>query len=211
MGVKIPAAKDLEPLNAENAVLWEEGSDETGFVYSGTEEFKAGKGEFLALGQGDDLTASNANATFLSSPADSGVSLSAEFEGKGALLGTSATKTSQDAFAAAGTELKTILNSNGGSDFLQLALGASKRKLSLGTAKVGIEAGKDFSLEAKVLHNLKAVPAWIGFTFLSSGGSGTVINPKVTSRTESEFKFYFASDTTFGVTVEVEFLWAALG
>jgi len=92
VGVEVPAAKALEPLSPTNAILWVEGADKTGYIFSGNATFKSGEGEFLSLGQGDEPGTSQASALFLTNPSNSGASLTAEFEGKAALVGTSATK-----------------------------------------------------------------------------------------------------------------------
>jgi len=137
MGIRIPRAKALEPLEEKTAILWgteEEGAtaEESGFLFSGTNNFKSGKGEFLAIGQGDDYAVSEAKTLHVKSPADSGSSIDSKFEGKSAVIGTSTTKENQEAFVAAGGEFKTLLNNAGKSDFLQLAAGLGNHKIAFG-------------------------------------------------------------------------------
>lgn len=210
MGVEVPAAKALEPLEAKNAILWVEGADKTGYIFSGNATFKAGEGEFLAVGQGDEPGTSKAQILFVQTPSDSGTSVSAEFEGNEAALGTAATKTSQEAFALAGSQIATVLNSNGGSNFLQLAAGTLKKRIATGEVGIKISSGSNQSEQVTITHNLNNAKAQV-FPVLEATASGTVLAPRITERAANTAKLFFNSPTTFGATVEIPCTWIALG
>lgn len=147
MGIIIPAATSLESPEAKNQVEWEKEAtkDKTGFAYSGKNTFKSGEGEFTIVGQGDSFTKSHAYLLLADVPgasANSGASITSEdANGKMAFVSTETRGTTeQEVAAAAGSELRTLLNQAGKSEFPQLP-GLTKTKMLYG--RVGKAGGKE--------------------------------------------------------------------
>jgi hypothetical protein len=85
-------------------------------------------------------------------------------------------------------------------------------KTAFGKAKMKIEAGKEVSNEITITHNLNIVPRMVKCVGFGSSSSGVVLSHKLIegSLTTTQVKLVFATDTTFGVTVEIEFLWEVI-
>lgn len=147
MGIIIPAATSLESPEAKNQVEWEKEStkDKTGFAYSGKNSFKSGEGEFTTIGQGDSFAGSHAYLLLADVPgasANSGASITAEdANGKAAFVSAETRGTAeQEASVGAGSELRTVLNQAGKSEFPQLPENA-KVKILFG--RIGKAGGKE--------------------------------------------------------------------
>lgn len=162
MGVEIPAAESLEAPKAENEVNWKKAADKTGFIYSGKNSFKSGEGEFTTVGQGDSFTGSHAYLLLADVPganANSGATITSEdSNGKAAFMATETRGTTeQEVAVGAGSELKTVLDATGTSDFLQL-IATGKRKINFGEATAHWPGGSEETEAATVNHGLGATP-----------------------------------------------------
>lgn len=160
MGVEIPAATSLESPKVEAEVLWEVKGpeDKTGFIYSGKNSFKSGEGEFTTVGQGDSFAGSHAYLLLADVPgasANSGASITAEdSNGKAAFVATETRGTTeQEVAVGAGSELRTVLNNNGQSEFPQLPF-ATKRIINTGTTTSTKFSGGWPFVETEITHGL---------------------------------------------------------
>lgn len=163
MGIIIPAATSLESPEAKNQVEWEKEStkDKTGFAYSGKNSFKSGEGEFTVIGQGDSFKESHAYGLFVDVPgasANSGATIAAKnAEGKEAFIDAETTASTEEVSVGAGSELKTLLDASGKSNFLQLSSGA-KRKINFGSVEVEWPGTNRSSNVKTITHGLGATP-----------------------------------------------------
>lgn len=165
MGIIIPAATSLESPEAKNQVEWEKEAtkDKTGFAYSGKNTFKSGEGEFTTVGQGDSFAKSHGYLLLTDVPgasANSGATITAkDANGKQAFVATETRGTTeQEVAAGAGSELKTVLDQAGKSEFLQLA-SLAKRKINFGTASL--------TFNTETFYNAKTVSHGLGTTPVS--------------------------------------------
>lgn len=156
MGLKVPAAESLESPKEENEVLWHKSSDETGFIYSGKNAFKSGEGEFTVVGQGDSFANSRAHVLLTDVPgasANSGAAITAENSGgKAAFVSAETSSAGQEVAVGAGSEIKTLLEEEGKSHFLQLAaLNPADRALAAGrvSSAGAVVSGEGFSASKK--------------------------------------------------------------
>ena len=206
-GVKIPGAEALEPLEAENAVIFVREGKVVGYILGGTHVFKSGEGEFIEIGQGSEPGTTDAKALFVKSPADSGASIGSSFESDSAGVGSSTAKGVAEVFAFAGSVIKKVIDKSGVSDFLQLATPA-KRKIDFGESTVKWSA-TEFA-DATVAHNLGAVPKFAVPIAIQEGGSYLIDQQvKKGSLTTTNATFRFRAAGVY--TGELKFFWLAIG
>lgn len=136
MGIIIPAATSLESPEAKNQVEWEKEStkDKTGAAYSGKNTFKSGEGEFMVVHQGDSFSKAHSYLLLTDVPgasANSGATItSKDSNGKQAFLATETRGTTeQEVAVGAGSELRTIVDNGGKSEFSQLVEASRTRTL----------------------------------------------------------------------------------
>lgn len=157
----LPASESLESPKAENEIVWKKTTDQTGAAYSGKNTFKSGEGEFTVVHQGDSFAKAHSYLLLTDVPgasANSGATITAkDSNGKQAFVATETRGTTeQEAAVGAGSELKTLLDQAGKSEFLQLA-SLAKRKVNFGTAKLKFEASKFPGLK-EITHGLGVTP-----------------------------------------------------
>lgn len=213
MGIIIPAATSLESPEAKNQVEWEKEAtkDKTGFAYSGKNTFKSGEGEFTAVGQGDSFTASHAYLLLADVPgasANSGASFTAEDSKGNAAFISAETRgtTEQEASVGAGSELKTLLDQAGKSNYVQLVTPAKRLQNS---GLVTVEwIGSAFSPTIEIKHGLGVEPATIILGVEKIGSTFSYFDYKEVNSTR--FKVEGIANAVIGSGTKSKLSWIAL-
>lgn len=214
MGIEVPASESLESPKAENEVNWKKAADKTGFIYSGKNTFKSGEGEFTTVGQGDSFAGSHAYMLLADVPgasANSGATITAEdSNGKAAFVATETRGTTeQEVAVGAGSELKTVVNQVGSSDFLQLAMGAAKRKVNVGSATITWPGGTN-NQSVEITHSLGATPLAV-----VANAADALGNRVITTESFGATKFKLIMRTVDGTnpaaSSTTKYSWIAIG
>ena len=162
MGAEYPASESLESPKAENEITWKKTTDQTGAAYSGKNTFKSGEGEFTVVHQGDSFSKAHSYLLLTDVPgasANSGATItSKDSNGKQAFVATETRGTTeQEVAVGAGSELKTLIDNSGKSDFLQLVGTLAKRKINFGSATMTYNTETFYNAKT-VTHSLGATP-----------------------------------------------------
>lgn len=208
MGVEIPAATSLESPEAKNQVEWKKEADKTGFVYSGKNSFKSGEGEFTVVGQGDSFSGSHSHLLLADVPGDkanSGASITAENAGGDAAFFSAETTVSQQAATVgAGSELRTVINEVGESDFVQ------RIDVNSSNGSAEFPGGTTTSNIVTVNHGLGVTPTGVDVITEASEAATVPITARVilASRNSTSFKVRLYGPVEISKTT-INFIWTA--
>ncbi len=213
MGIIIPAATSLESPEAKNQVEWEKEStkDKTGAAYSGKNTFKSGEGEFAVVHQGDNFKASHSYMLLTDVPgasANSGATITAkDSSGNQAFVATETRGTTeQECAVGAGSELKTLLDNAGKSNYVQLATPAKRIQNS---GSVTVEwIGSAFSPTIEIKHGLGVEPATIILGVEKIGSIFAYFDYKEVNATR--FKVEGIANSTLSAGTKSKLSWIAL-